>query len=131
VNVEAAISRLRAQIALADPAPPPPPSTEIVAAATFTFSSGTLVLGAFPPGGLLTYAQLIIQTSFNSLGATVRFGTSVNPQLFLADVDSSPHVVGQYVSESLVPSAPDVLLLSVNPAGATQGAGLLFYRILI
>jgi hypothetical protein len=96
----------------------------------FTFSSGSLVLGAIAAGSMIIRAQILINTAFNGSGASIRFGTSSNLSEFLGVADSAPTIVDQYASFSVViQPAADVMFLTVSAPGATQGAGVLLYEL--
>ena len=130
MNLETQISQLRAQLAIKQGDPPPPPvGTEIVEAVPFDFSSGTMVLSAFPMGAYVSRAVVVILSAFD-LGAAIEFGSTANPQAVVRQTDVTPSVPDQYDSSELVFSASaDVLQLRV--VGATVGSGVLFYRLLL
>jgi hypothetical protein len=111
--------------------PGPGPGTETAVAVNFTFMSGTMVLGVAAAGSKFNTEALLIQTAFDDPAATISFGTSGSPGLLLGVGDSKPGVAGQYQSDAIVViPANDVLLLTVNPGASSQGAGLLFYKVL-
>jgi hypothetical protein len=113
--------------------PLPPGSGETVVAVPFTYQTPSpLLLGAIHAGQILNRASLLIQTPFNGSGPQVLFGTSTNPSLYLAcQGPSSPGFSVQYEDAeiSLTPSA-DILLLTLTVPAATQGAGVLLYKLL-
>ncbi len=126
------LKALRALLTVKITPPVPPGGPEVVAAVAFNFTSGTISIGAFPVGAILDHAQVMIETPFDGISPSIRFGTSADPTLFLGPSDTAPEVVGQYLSEALVPAtSSDVMLLSIQAPGATAGAGLLFYRLLL
>jgi len=106
------------------------PSSEDARVVPFTFSSGILALEPLFGGETLYRADLLFETPFDDPLATVTFGTATSPSLVLGPTDSDPTVSDQYESLGLFPfTAPDTLLLTVTPAGATMGSGILLYEL--
>lgn len=112
--------------------PLPPGSGETVVAVPFTFATPSpLLLGAIHAGQVLNRASLLIQVPFDGENSQISFGTSSNPILYLQCAGPSPGYSVQYDSNevSVTPSA-DILLLSLSTPGATQGQGMLLYKLL-
>jgi hypothetical protein len=114
------------------PGPPlPPPGTEIASTVAFSFTTGTLVLGAIAAGARFTRAAVVIDVAFDDPGASIQLGTSASPGLLLDVGSSRPSNPGQYDSDALVVvPAPDVLVLTVSAGTSTHGVGLLLYKVL-
>lgn len=97
----------------------------------FTYQTASpLVLASLVIGNFIDRADISIEIPFNGVGATVQFGTVANPDLILGSSDVLTNTIGQYgnlfISQILV---NDLLRLIINPAGSTQGAGTLFYKL--
>ena len=104
----------------------------IFKAIAFTFTTPSpFVLHAIAPGQSISRAGVIIDTTFDGIGASLSVGTPASPQLFLATADNFPSVLGQYESDKVTPFAiGDTIQLTINPGAApTQGAGFVFYAL--
>jgi len=128
------LAALRAQLALKANDPPAPPiviGSEVAAAVPFTFLNGTMVFGLIAAGSIFTCVQIIIDTAFDDPAATIAFGFSGSLGRLLSVSDTKLNRIGQYGSDELVRlNVGDLLLLTVQAAGSTQGEGRVFYRLL-
>lgn len=129
------IKRLEALVALALAArgtgPPIPPGSEIVADFAFTFTTGSPHnLGAIAAGSVFNRAVVLVTTAFDDPSATLTLGPSGSPSALLSAGDSKLSQLGQYESGALVVEGPDFLQLTLNPGASTQGAGLIFWKVL-
>lgn len=129
------VKRLEALVALAlagrGAGPPIPPGSEIVAEFAFTFTtSSPHNLGAIANGSTFNRAVVLVTTAFDDPSATLTLGPSGSPSALLAATDSKLSQLGQYESGALVVSAADFLQLTLNPGASTQGAGLIFWKVL-
>jgi hypothetical protein len=71
-----------------------------------------------------------ILTPFDGPGASLRVGTSTDLGLVFAAPDIDLSVSGTYDDSELFPfTIADLLLLTLHPAGSTQGSGLLIYKM--
>lgn len=127
--------RLEALVALAlasrAAGPPIPPGSEIVADFAFTFTtSSPRNLGAIAAGSVFNRAAVLITTAFDDPSATLTLGPSGDPAALLSASDSKLSQLGQYESSALVVEGPDFLQLTLNPGASTQGAGLVFWKVL-
>ena len=133
-SVNAQIAGLRTQILLKGNAAPPVPvvaGSEVALVVPFTFMSGSMVLGTIPAGALFTCAQIEFTTPFDSSTAKVSLGTSANLGLLLGPNDSDATRMQQFCNDQHVRlDVSDLLFLTVQPGGSTQGAGTIFYRML-
>ena len=114
--------------------PPLPPGTgETVVAVPFGFATPSpLVLGAISAGQIMNRASLQIQTPFNGVFPALSFGTTSNPVQYLdCSGIASPGFSVSYQNDELsVSPLADILLLTLTLSGATQGAGVLLYKLL-
>ncbi len=129
------IKRLEALVALAlagrGAGPPIPPGSEIVAQFAFTFTTASPHnLGAIAAGSTFNRAVVLVTTAFDDPSATLTLGPSGSPAALLGATDSKLSQLGQYESEALVIAGPDFLQLTLNPGASTQGAGLIFWKVL-
>ena len=100
--------------------------------AAFTFATASpLVLSAITAGANIGRVGIAITTTFDGAGAALTVGTPFSPSLLLGASDNSPGAIGQYESDAVTKfAAPDTLELSITPgAGATQGAGFVYYSL--
>lgn len=111
---------------------PTPPGSEIVAQFPFTFAtSSPHNLGAITAGSLFNRAVVLVTHAFDDPSATLTLGPSSSPSALFAAGDSQLFRIDQFESTSLVVVAsPDFLQLTINPAASTQGAGLVFWKVL-
>jgi hypothetical protein len=74
-------------------------------------------------------ARLVIDTPFDGAGASLKLGTSGNPEAFLAAADNDPTAAAGYeAAPDLSVSSGEQVLLTITPGtGATQGAGRVIF----
>jgi hypothetical protein len=125
------LTQLRVRLAIVgDAVPPPTPSNETFVGVPFDFSTPSQIFLTYAIGTTFNLAGVTIETAFNA-PATLRLGSSADLSMLLGATDSRLTVVGQYQSDAIVvANAPDVLMLTMNTAGASTGSGYIFYRSL-
>jgi hypothetical protein len=103
---------------------------ETVARVPFTFASASpLLLLSIPAGSAVNRCALVITTTFDDPTATLSVGTAFSPAALLATSDIEPGIAGQYESDLIVPFTPaETLILTLSPAGSTQGAGYVLLK---
>lgn len=82
-----------------------------------------------PAGCTNMLARLVIDTPFNGVGASLKLGTSANPEALIAAAHNDPAQVAGYESAPDVALASgDEIVLTITPGtGATQGAGRIIF----
>jgi hypothetical protein len=117
------------------PGPPGPPGKDGASGVQVNFAYNTpspMVLQRLMPGNLEVRAAILITVPFNGDGSTLKLGTSSNPSLIFAagEVPASDNSLDTFDNSALFSSSSyDYLILTINPVGATQGAGILFYEV--
>jgi hypothetical protein len=112
--------------------PAPVPGGGAVMVVLFSFATPSpLVLSPLLAGQSVVRAGIVVTTPFDGVGAALPVGTPFSPALILAAADSRPAAAGQYETDAVTRlGAPDTLQLVITPgAGATQGAGQVFYQL--
>lgn len=130
-QLQTRVAQLQGEIRTAPPLPPIIIGNELAALVAFSFASpSTQIFGGILPGAVFSEAAIFIVNAFDA-PATAQLGSSADLGLLLAATDSRLSAVGQYQSDALVvASVSDVLQFTLNTAGASVGAGYIFYRML-
>jgi hypothetical protein len=124
------VALLRARLALKVEAPlPPSPGGDSLVVVPFDFTTPSQVFLTYPSGTIFSLAGVIVETPFNA-PATMRLGSSADLSMLLGAIDSRLTIADQYQSDAvIVTTAADVLMLTMNAAGASVGSGYIFYRV--
>lgn len=82
---------------------------------------------AFDCTGIMV--RLVIDTPFDGVGASLKVGTSGNPEAFLAADDNDPSAAAGYeAAPDLSVSSGEQVILTINPGtGASKGAGRIIF----
>jgi hypothetical protein len=110
----------------------PGPGAGAVMVVSFTLATPSpLVLSPLLAGQSVVRAGIVVTTTFDGVGAALPLGTPFSPAVILAAADSRPAAAGQYETDAVTSfGAPDTLQLVITPgAGATQGAGQVFFQL--
>lgn len=91
----------------------------------FLFSTGSpLTLFSLLAGDVVTECELVIQTAFDTVSATLEVGVAGDTGAILDTTEISPSSIGQYSTVADRTSAiAETLILTITPSGATAGAG--------
>lgn len=125
------LAQLRACLAIVGGViPSPTPSNEKFVGLPFDFATPSQIFLTYAAGTTFNFAGVTVETAFNA-PATLRLGSSADLSMLLGATDSRLGAVGQYQSDAVVVAdAADVLMLTMNAAGASVGSGYIFYRLL-
>lgn len=101
------------------------PATREIVSHSFSFGDAAQTIWTMPVGGRVIEASVTIRTAFNAAGATVKVGTAADDDGIIGTGDNVPTVIGQYdVGPDFDLSQSDAIRLTVTPAGASAGAGV-------
>jgi len=111
--------------------PAPLTGGEILGTVHFTFSTPSpLFIVGLLASDILDIQTVVIETPFNSLLSTLQLGTVASPGLVLGSGQVDPLVAASYQgSEKVEIAVPEILRLTINPSGSTQGQGFVLYRV--
>lgn len=104
---------------------------ETVQFVEFSYDSPSpIVLQQVSSGQLLDRAAVLVTTAFDDPAAEIDVGTSRDPDAIFGSGDIDLSVLGQYENRILLLfSQNDLLLLTIDPASSTRGAGILLFKI--
>ena len=110
--------------------PPPSPAGEILGTVPFAFNTASpLFIVALLPGDILDIQSVVVETLFDVV-SDIQLGTVATPGLVFGPGDINPTFAITFENNSKVEiPAPEILRLTINPLGATQGSGFVTYRI--
>lgn len=105
-------------------------SLESLQAVPFDYQTPSpLALEGVDAGDTFEYGAVLITTPFDA-PAVIRLGNVLDPGLVLGAGQVDAQEAGQYESDAFVIfPVPEFLQLTIAPGAATQGAGVVYYKV--
>lgn len=106
---------------------PPGAAGGTIAPIHFAYGDASSIVWVAPASGVLTDVSLDITAAFNGTAPAVSIGTNIDPGAAMAADQNDPTLASEYQNTANIALvAGQGVRLTITPAGATTGAGVLY-----